>query len=69
MVAGESIQEAKEVTTGGGVNDLIYPREQIGILWTGLVETSEVHAKAPTAIRLWDDHRICNPGGVGYLSY
>jgi hypothetical protein len=27
MIAGEGIQEAKEVTAGGGVNDLIYPRE------------------------------------------
>jgi hypothetical protein len=23
----------------------------------------------PTAISLWDNHRICNPGGVGYLAY
>jgi hypothetical protein len=69
MIAGESIQEAKEVTAGGGVDDLIYPRERIGILGTGLIETCEVYAKAPTAIRLWDNHRIGNPGGVGHLAY
>jgi hypothetical protein len=69
MVAGESIQEAKEVTAGGGVDDLIYPRERIRILRTGLVETCEAHAEAPTAIRLWDNHRIGNPGGVSYLAY
>jgi hypothetical protein len=50
MIAGESIQEAKEVTAGGGVDDLIYPWEQIRILGAGLVETCEVHAEAPTAI-------------------
>jgi hypothetical protein len=69
MLAGEGIQEAKEVTVGGGVDDLIYPWERIRILGTGLVETCEVHAEAPTTIRLWDNHRIGNLGGVGYLAY
>jgi hypothetical protein len=69
MIAGESIQEAKEVAAGGGVDDLIYPWEQIRVLGTSLVETCEVHAEVPTTIRLWDDHRIGNPGGVGYLTY
>jgi hypothetical protein len=35
MIAGECIQEAKEVTTGGGVNDLICPWEWVRILRTG----------------------------------
>jgi hypothetical protein len=48
---------------------LIYPRERIRILWTGLVETCEVHTEVPTAISLWDNHRIGNPGGVSYLAY
>jgi hypothetical protein len=69
MIAGEGIQEAKEVTASSGVDDLIYPREWIRILGTGLVETCEIHTEAPTAISLWDDHRIGNPGGVGYLVY
>jgi hypothetical protein len=69
MIAREGIQEAKKVTASGGVNDLIYPRERIRILGTGLVETCEIHAEAPTAISLWDDHRIGDPGGVGYLAY
>jgi hypothetical protein len=69
MTAGEGIQEAKEVTTGGGVDDLMYPWEWIRILGTGLVETCKVHAEAPTAISLWDNHWIGNPGGVGYLAY
>jgi hypothetical protein len=69
MIARENIQKAKEVTAGGGVNYLIYPWEWIRVLGTGLVETYEVHAEVPTSIRLWDDHRIGNPGGVGYLAY
>jgi hypothetical protein len=69
MIAGEGIQEAKEVTARGGVDDLIYPWEWIRILGTGLVETCEVHAEAPTAISLWDNHQIGNLGGVGYLAY
>jgi hypothetical protein len=69
MIAREGIQEAKEVTAGSGVDDLIYPREWIRILGTGLVETGEVHAEAPTAISLRDNHRVGNPGGVGYLTY
>jgi hypothetical protein len=69
MIAGEGIQDAKEVTAGGGVDDLIYPRERIRILGTCLVETCEIHAEAPTAISLWDNHRIGDPGGVGYLAY
>jgi hypothetical protein len=69
MIAGESIQEAKEVAAGGEVDDLIYPRERIRILGTSLVETCEVHAEVPTAVGLWDDHRISNPGGVANLAY
>jgi hypothetical protein len=69
MITGEGIQEAKEVAAGGGVDDLIYPWERIRILGTGLVETCKVHAEAPTAISLWDNYRIGNPGGVGYLAY
>jgi hypothetical protein len=69
MIAKEGIQEAKEVTAGGGVDDLIYPREWIRILGIGFVETCEVHAEAPAAISLRDNHRIGNPGGVGYLVY
>jgi hypothetical protein len=69
MITGEGIQEAKEVAAGGGVDDLIYPWERIRILRTGFVETCKVHAEAPTAISLWDNHRIGNPGGVGYLTY
>jgi hypothetical protein len=69
MIAGEGIQEAKEVTAGGGLNDLIYPREWIRILGIGFVETCEIHAEAPTAISLWDNHWIGNLGGVGYLAY
>jgi hypothetical protein len=69
MIDGEGIQEAKEVTAGGGVDYLIYPWERIRILGTGLVETCEVHVEEPTAIRLWDNHRIGNPSGVGYLAY
>jgi hypothetical protein len=48
---------------------LIYPWERIRILRAGLVETCKVHAEAPTAISLWDNHRISNLGGVGYLAY
>jgi hypothetical protein len=48
---------------------LIYPWEQIRILGTGFVETCEVHTEAPTAISLWDHHRIGNLGGVRYLAY
>jgi hypothetical protein len=52
MIAGEGIQEAKEVAAGGGGYDLIYPWEWIRILGTGLVETCKVHAEAPTATSL-----------------
>jgi hypothetical protein len=69
MIARKGIQEAKEVTTGNGVDDLIYPREWIRILGIGFVKTCEVHTEAPTAISFWDNHRICNPSGVGYLAY
>jgi hypothetical protein len=58
MIAGEGIQEAKEIIADGGVDDLIYPREWIRILGIGFVETCEVHAEAPTTISFWDDHRF-----------
>jgi hypothetical protein len=69
MIAGEGIQEAKEVTACGGVNDLIYTWERVRILRTCLVETSKLWEEAPTAISLWNDHRISNPCGLSYLAY
>jgi hypothetical protein len=69
MIAGEGIQEAKEVAAGGGVDDLIYPWERIRILGIGFIETCKVYTEAPTAVSLWDNHRIGNLGGVGYLAY
>jgi hypothetical protein len=39
MVTQEGIQEAKEVTAGGGVDDLIYPWERVRILRAGFVDT------------------------------
>jgi hypothetical protein len=69
MIAREGIQEAKEVVAGGGLDNLIYPWERIRILGTGFIETCEVHAEAPTSVSLLDNHRISNPGGVGYLAY
>jgi hypothetical protein len=69
MIAGECIQEAKEVTACGGVDDLIYPWEQVRILRIGLVETSKVYIEVSTTISFWHDHRISNPRGVSYLTY
>jgi hypothetical protein len=51
MVTREGIQEAKEITRDGGVDDLIYPWERVRIFRAGFVETGEVHAEAPTAFR------------------
>jgi hypothetical protein len=53
MITREGIQEAKEVTAGGRVDDLIYPWERIRILRTGFVETCKVHTEAPTTVSLW----------------
>jgi hypothetical protein len=69
MITGEGVQEGKEVAAGDGVNDLIYPWERIRILSIGFVETCKVRAEASTAISLWDNHRIGDPGGMGYLAY
>jgi hypothetical protein len=59
----------QEVTTPGGVDELIYPWERVRILGEGLVETSKVHAEAPTAVSFRHDHWIGNPRGVSYLAY
>jgi hypothetical protein len=69
MITREGIQEAKEVAAGGGVDDLIYPRERIRILGIGFVETCKVHTEASTVVSLWDNHWISNRGGVVYLTY
>jgi hypothetical protein len=69
MIAGECIQEAKEVTACGGVDDLIYPWERVRILRASLTETSKVYAEVTTSISFWHDHQISNPRGVSYLAY
>jgi hypothetical protein len=47
MIAREDIQEAKEVTTGGGVDDLIYPREWIRILGQALLRLVKSTQRRP----------------------
>jgi hypothetical protein len=69
MVTQEGIQKVKKVIAGGGVDDLIYPRERVSILGAGFVETGEVHAEASTAYSFRHDHQIGNPCGVSHLTY
>jgi hypothetical protein len=44
VVPGVAVQEAEQVTTCRGVNDLIYPRQPEGVLGAVLVEVSVVDA-------------------------
>jgi hypothetical protein len=58
------IYEGQQVTPGGGVYNLIYPRKWIRIFWTCLIKIGVVNAHPKLPISLWDDDRIGQPHWV-----
>ena len=64
MVTREGIQKTEERAAGGGVHDLVDPREGIGVLGAGLVEVWEVDAEAAASSVLGDDHTVGEPSGM-----
>ena len=64
----QSWQKTEECAAGGGVHDLVDPREGIGVLGAGLVEVGEVDAKTLSAVGFWDHDRVGNPLGVGHFA-
>ena len=64
MIAREGIQKTEECAAGGGVHDLVDPREGIGVLGAGFVEVGEVDAEPASSGVLGDDHTVGEPSGV-----
>jgi hypothetical protein len=55
------IYEGQQVTSGGGVYNLIYAREWIRIFRTCLIEIGVVDAHLKLPVSLWDNDQIGQP--------
>ena len=64
VVARERIQKTEQCAAGGGVHDLVDPREGIGVFGAGLVEVGEVDAEAASSGVLGDDYTVGEPSGM-----
>src|SRR5581483_1622353 len=58
------IQERQKLTPGGGVYNLVYSRQRIGVFWTCLVKVGVVDAHTQFASCLGDHHWIGEPHWV-----
>jgi hypothetical protein len=62
MVPRVAVEEAEQVTTRRGVNDLVYPWQPEGVLGAVLVEVSVVNAHSPLVrVLLGDEDGVGEP--------
>ena len=47
MIARVTVDEVEEFAAGGGVNDLVYPRQTEGVFRAVFVEISVINANSP----------------------
>ena len=68
VIAREGIQEAQQVTLGGGVGDLVDARERERILWAGMVEVGEVDTHAFLSSFFCQHNRVGQPFRIADLA-
>ena len=69
VVAGVSVQEGQELTSGGRLDDLVDLREGERILGTGLIEAGLVDTHAPGLVLLQDEDWVGQPLRVKHFHY
>ena len=73
MIAGVTVEEGEEFTAGGGVYNLVYPRQTEGVFRAVFVEISVINVHSPFFIlfsyknrvgkRVWMVHLLYEIGG------
>ena len=59
MIAGVTIEQGEQFTAGGGVYNLIYPRQTEGVFKAVFVEIRVINAHSPFFILFLNENRVC----------
>ena len=59
MIAGITIEEGEQFTTGGGVYNLIYPRQTEGVFRAVFIKISVINAHSLFFILFLNENRVC----------
>ena len=59
MITGVIVEEGEEFAAGGGVYNLIYPRQTEGVFRAVFVEISVINAHSPFFILFLNENRVC----------
>ena len=59
MIAGVTIEQGEQFTAGGGVYNLIYPRQTEGVFRVVFVEISVINAHSPFFLLFLDKNKVC----------
>ena len=59
MIAEVTVEEGKQFASGGGVYDLVYPRQTEGVLRAVFVKISAINAYSPFFILFLNENRVC----------
>ena len=59
MIAAVTVEEGEQFTAGGGVYNLVYPRQTEGVLRVVFVKISVINAHSPCFIVFLNENRVC----------
>ena len=61
MIAGVTVKEGEQFVAGGGVYNLVYPRQTEGVFRVVFVKISVINAHPPFFILLLNKDWVCQP--------
>ena len=59
MIAGVIVEEGEEFVAGGGVYNLVYPRQIEGVFRVVFIGISVINAHSPFFILFLNENKIC----------
>ena len=67
VVSGEGIQEGDHSLSGGGVYNLVYPRQRETVFWTCIIEVGVIDTHPPLTFLFGYYYHICYPIRIFHL--
>ena len=59
MIARVTVKKGEQLTAGGGVYNLVYPRQTKGVFRAVFVKISVINAHSPFFILFSNENRVC----------
>ena len=59
VVSREGVQKGEHSLSGGGVYNMVYPRQREIVFWARIVEVGVIDAHPPFSFLFWDHYYIC----------